>query len=103
MLAYFSATAIDPKSLGAEDEQVQQDTHDLEERLNGEPDSEQVVCPACKEEGTYTEISDVRAQLGGQFIVEPCGCVIEYEDRDELGEWVEQYEVDENYKESGAD
>lgn len=92
ILAFFAAGAIDPKSLNAEDKQVQYDTEDLEARMNAETEDEPDVCPSCKEEGTYTEISDVRSQLGGQLLVEPCGCVIEWENREKLGEWVEEFD-----------
>lgn len=90
LLAFFASGAVDPKSLGAEQRKVEPDAHDLEERLSQENEPEQAVCPSCKEDGTYTEINDVRSQLGGQLLIDPCGCIIEWENRDQLGEWVEQ-------------
>lgn len=92
MLAYMSAGATDPSALDTETVENNPDAQDLEERLSPSDDSEPALCPLCKREETETRITDVQTQIGGQLRVVPCGHEVEWENRDILGNWLEDIE-----------
>lgn len=94
MLAYMAAGAVDPSAVDTETVQDHPDAEDLEERLSSSDDTEPALCPLCERDDTETEIADVQTQIGGQLRVVPCGHQVEWENRDILGDWLEDIEDD---------
>ncbi|AGM11989.1 hypothetical protein DNAM5_131 [Haloarcula californiae tailed virus 1] len=92
MLAYMAAGACDPAETERETVSERPNTQDLEERLSEDDDTEPAICPVCKDSGRLSEIQDVKTQMGGQLFVEPCGCQVEWDNREILGEWLEDIE-----------
>jgi|AntRauTorcE11897_2_1112592.scaffolds.fasta_scaffold28823_1 hypothetical protein len=98
ILAWFSATSIDPKSLDAEvielgdEESALKDR--LEETLEGAEPNTDGRLEFCPEEECDSRISGVQTQIGGQIYIEPCGHVVEWDDKEELGAWAD--EIDPN-------
>lgn len=94
MLAYMSAGATDPSAVDTETVENNPDARDLEERLSSSDDTEPALCPLCEDDGRHTEITDVQTQIGGQLLVRPCGHEVEWENREILGDWLEDIEGD---------
>lgn len=97
ILAWFSATSIDPKSLDAEVIELDSGGSALAERLKEDLESKQTDgdrVETCPEEGCNSRITGVQTQIGGQIFVDPCGHVVEWEEKEKLGSWID--EIDPN-------
>lgn len=98
LLAYQASATLDPKSLDPQEESLQS-LREPESPSNGffegdgesyledeETDEKPVVCPV---DGCKYKVSNVLHQLGGELKVKPCGHTVDWDNRDILGDWVE--------------
>lgn len=87
MLMWYAATAIDPQSGVSENvDEPSAQSHTSPEGMQ-ETASQTASCPSCG-----GDVSGVTPQLGGQLIVAPCNCVVDWEDRKSLGRYAEEIE-----------
>lgn len=96
LLSFMASGAIDPQSFDGDDVSIESDGDTLQEHFSRENESQAVLCPVCEEEGEETEIVDVTSQLGGQLYIKPCGHMVEWDERDKLGDWAEKFDPTED-------
>lgn len=83
LLAFMaSATLATEEEL----EPIERPTAAEESDEDTEPDPPRAeVCPGCAE-----PIEDVHTGMGGDLYIQPCGCTIRWEEREQLGAWIEE-------------
>lgn len=80
LLAFMASSTLDPRSSEKQSTSVEQS---LEEALNDKPE----ICPI---EGCEQEITGVSSQWGGPVVIHPCGHEIEWDEKEELGDWIDE-------------
>lgn len=87
LLAFMASATLDPSSDEEPDTGIQEPTMDQVFDQGREPPGDTEACPECD-----TEIDEVIASMGGDLQVLPCGCQFEWEEREALGQFTDDFE-----------